>query len=101
MFKNSHVVTDVSHKIGRVSPANGHHRSASLDLVRFHRLFFLAALVSMSLVARDGASEGASTLEGPHYHYVANRMYVPISANQAREYGLDLTMTAPSITSSA
>jgi hypothetical protein len=44
----------------------------------------------MSLVPRDGAAEGASTLEGPHYHYVANRMYVPTSASQAREYGLDL-----------
>jgi hypothetical protein len=58
--------------------------------VPFHRPFLLAALVSMALVARDGASEGQTTLEGPHYHYVSNKMYVPTSANQAREYALDL-----------
>jgi hypothetical protein len=58
--------------------------------MQFHRPFLLAALVSMSLVACDDASEGQTTSERPHHHYVANKMYVPTNANQAREYGLDV-----------
>jgi hypothetical protein len=85
MFKNSHVVTDVSHnhKIGRVSPANGHHRSASLDLVRFHRLLFLAALVSMSHKnSRDIAPNSvASGLEAGHLHRPRKRPVLAVFQN--------------------
>jgi hypothetical protein len=55
-----------------------------------HRPCLFVALVWISLVACDDASEGQATLEKPHHHYVANKMSVPTNTNQAREYGLDL-----------
>lgn len=56
----------------------------------FVRPFLAAAcLLPLSLVACGG---GDSTIvpEGTHYHYVANKVYVPTNATQAREYGIDL-----------
>jgi hypothetical protein len=53
------------------------------------RPFVLAALIPMSLVA-CGGDDGQPTPEGMHYHYVANKVFVPTSSNESREYGLDL-----------
>src|SRR3569623_2957306 len=54
------------------------------------RTFLLAALVPMSLVACGGGGDDQPTPEGPHYHYVANKVFVPTSSNESREFGLDL-----------
>jgi hypothetical protein len=43
----------------------------------------------MSLVACGGDS-GTPTPTGMHYHYVANKIFVPTSSTESREYGLDL-----------
>src|SRR5437868_1216590 len=53
------------------------------------RQLLLAALVPMSLVA-CGGSDGAPTPEGAHTHYVSNKIFVPTSSTESREYGLDL-----------
>lgn len=53
------------------------------------RPFVLAALIPMSFVA-CGGDDGQPTPEGMHYHYVANKVFVPTSSNESREYGLDL-----------
>ncbi len=53
------------------------------------RSLLLAALVPMSLVACGGSS-GQPTPTGMHYHFVANKIYVPTSSTESREYGLDL-----------
>jgi hypothetical protein len=53
------------------------------------RLLFVA--LGLPLVAcGGGGGEDQPTPEGPHYAYVANRLFVPTNNNQAREYGLDL-----------
>lgn len=52
------------------------------------RLLFVA--LGLPLVACGGGGEDQPTPEGPHYAYVANRLFVPTNNNQAREYGLDL-----------
>jgi hypothetical protein len=49
----------------------------------------LLACVLLPLVA-CGGDDGQPIPEGPHYHYVANQVFVPTSNTQAREYGLDL-----------
>jgi len=55
------------------------------------RPFLLAAALLPSVVACGGDDgEGNVTPEGPHYHYVANKVLVPANATQAREYGLEL-----------
>jgi hypothetical protein len=57
----------------------------------FIRPYLLAALIPMSLVACGGDDGGGTvTPEGMHYHYVANKAFVPTNNNQARDYGLDL-----------
>jgi len=55
------------------------------------RPFLLAAAVLPSLVA-CGGDDGESNVvpEGEHYKYVANKVLVPTTNTQAREYGLDL-----------
>ena len=53
------------------------------------RSLLLAALVPMSLVA-CGGGDGTPTPTGMHYHYVANKIFVPTSSNESREFGLDL-----------
>lgn len=53
------------------------------------RSLLLAALVPMSLVACGGSS-GQPTPTGMHYHFVANKVFVPTSSTESREYGLDL-----------
>lgn len=53
------------------------------------RSLLLAALVPMSLVA-CGGSDGTPVPTGMHYHYVANKVFVPTSSNESREFGLDL-----------
>jgi hypothetical protein len=53
------------------------------------RSLLLAALVPMSLVA-CGGSDGAPTPTGMHYHFVANKIFVPTSSTESREFGLDL-----------
>jgi hypothetical protein len=53
------------------------------------RPLLLAALVPMSLVA-CGGGDSTPTPEGMHYHYVANKIFVPTSSNESREFGLDL-----------
>jgi hypothetical protein len=53
-------------------------------------LFAAAALVPMSLVACGGDDGGQPTPEGMHYHYVANKVLVPTSSTESRDYGLDL-----------
>ena len=52
------------------------------------RLLFVA--LGVSLAACGGGGEDQPVPEGPHYAYVANRLFVPTNNNQAREYGLDL-----------
>lgn len=52
------------------------------------RLLFVA--LTLPLIACGGGGEDQPTPEGPHYGYVANRLFVPTNNNQAREYGLDL-----------
>jgi hypothetical protein len=53
-------------------------------------LLAAAALVPMSLVACGGDDGGQPTPEGMHYHYVANKVFVPTTSNESRDYGLDL-----------
>lgn len=53
------------------------------------RPFLLAAVAPMLLVA-CGGDDGNVTPEGMHYHYVSNKVYVPTTNTQSREYGLDL-----------
>jgi hypothetical protein len=56
----------------------------------FRPFLAAAALSSMSLVACGGGDDGNIVPEGTHYHYVANKVFLPTSNTQAREYGLDL-----------
>src|SRR5678815_3449996 len=53
-------------------------------------LLAAAALVPSLLAACGGDDEGNVVPEGEHYHYVANKVFVPTTNTQAREYGLDL-----------
>ncbi|HEY5949149.1 MAG TPA: hypothetical protein VIV40_26835 [Kofleriaceae bacterium] len=55
----------------------------------FRPFLLAAAVLPMSLVA-CGGDDGQPVPEGMHYHYVANKVFVPTSNTQAREYGLDL-----------
>jgi len=55
----------------------------------FRPLLLASALIPMSLVA-CGGSDGTPTPEGAHTHYIANKVFVPTSSNESREYGLDL-----------
>lgn len=57
----------------------------------FRPFLLAAALMPMSLVACGGDDGDDQPIpEGPHYHYVANKVFLPESNTQAREYGLDL-----------
>lgn len=56
----------------------------------FRPFMLAAALVPMSLVACGGSDSGQPTPEGAHTHYVANKIFVPTSSTESREYGLDL-----------
>lgn len=56
----------------------------------FRPFLLAAAIVPMSLVACGGGDSGQPTPEGTHYHYVANKVFVPTSSTESREYGLDL-----------
>lgn len=56
----------------------------------FRPLLLAAALVPMSLAACGGSDGGQPTPEGAHTHYVANKVFVPTSSTESREYGLDL-----------
>ena len=53
-------------------------------------LLAAAALMPSLLAACGGDDEGNVIPEGTHYHYVANKVFVPTTNTQAREYGLDL-----------
>ncbi len=55
----------------------------------FRPLLLASALIPMSLVA-CGGSDGTPTPEGAHTHYIANKVNVPTSSTESREYGLDL-----------
>jgi hypothetical protein len=50
----------------------------------------LYALLALPLLFACGGGDSQPTPEGPHYAYVANKLFVPTNNNQAREYGLDL-----------
>jgi hypothetical protein len=55
------------------------------------RPYLLAAAVLPSIVACGGDDgEGNVIPEGEHYAYIANKVLVPTTNTQAREYGLDL-----------
>jgi hypothetical protein len=54
------------------------------------RPFLLAAALVPSFVACGGDDGGNVIPEGTHYHYIANKVLVPTTNTQAREYGLDL-----------
>jgi hypothetical protein len=54
------------------------------------RPFLFAALIPMTFAACGGGDDGQPTPEGMHYHYVANKVFVPTSSTESREYGLDL-----------
>lgn len=55
----------------------------------FRPLLLASALIPMSLVA-CGGSDGTPTPQGAHTHYIANKIFVPTSSTESREYGLDL-----------
>ncbi len=55
----------------------------------FRPLLLASALIPMSFVA-CGGSDGTPTPEGAHTHYIANKVFVPTSSTESREYGLDL-----------
>lgn len=57
----------------------------------FRPFLLAAAVLPVSLVACGGDDgEGNVVPEGEHYKYVANKVLVPTTNTQAREYGLDL-----------
>jgi len=57
----------------------------------FMRSSLLAAAALLpTLAACGGGDDGQPTPEGMHYHTVANKVFVPTTNTQAREYGLDL-----------
>ncbi|HTL37747.1 MAG TPA: hypothetical protein VL326_31665 [Kofleriaceae bacterium] len=56
----------------------------------FRPTLLAAAAVLPSLLAACGGDDGNVIPEGTHYHYVANKVFVPTTNTQAREYGLDL-----------
>ena len=47
-------------------------------------LLAAAALVPMSLVACGGDDGGQPTPEGTHYHYIANKVFVPTTRPSVR-----------------
>ncbi|MBV8757027.1 MAG: hypothetical protein JO257_07125 [Deltaproteobacteria bacterium] len=55
----------------------------------FRPLLLASVLIPASFVA-CGGSDGQPTPEGAHTHYVANKIFVPTSSTESREYGLDL-----------
>ena len=56
------------------------------------RPFLFAAVAVMPSMFACGSDSGDANVvpEGEHYHYVANKVLVPTTNTQAREYGLDL-----------
>jgi len=56
----------------------------------FRPFLLAAAIVPMSLAACGGGDDGQPTPEGMHSHSVANKIFVPTSSTESREYGLDL-----------
>ncbi len=56
------------------------------------RSTLLAAACLLPSIAACGGDDGEGNVvpEGTHYHYVANKVFVPTTNTQAREYGLDL-----------
>src|ERR1041385_99854 len=56
----------------------------------FRPTLLAAAAILPSLVAACGGDDGQPTPEGAHYHYVANKIFVPTTNTEARTYGLDL-----------
>lgn len=57
----------------------------------FRPALFAAAALLPTLAACGGDDgEGTVTPEGTHYYYVSNKIFVPTTNTQAREYGLDL-----------
>lgn len=55
----------------------------------FRPTLLAAAAILPSLVA-CGGDDGQPVPEGTHYHYVANKVFVPTSGSEAQKYGLDL-----------
>lgn len=53
---------------------------------------YLLAVALMPSIVSCGGDEGESNVvpEGEHYHFIANKVLVPTTNTQAREYGLDL-----------
>lgn len=56
----------------------------------FRSLFAATALLPMIAACGGDDGEGNVVPEGEHYAYVANKILVPTTNTQAREYGLDL-----------
>jgi hypothetical protein len=56
----------------------------------FRPTLLAAAALLPFIAACGGDDEGNVVPEGTHYHYVANKVFVPTTNTQAREYGLDL-----------
>lgn len=51
----------------------------------------LAAVALLSSIVACGGDDAGNVIpEGTHYHFVANKVFVPTTNTQAREYGLDL-----------
>lgn len=50
-------------------------------------VYFAAAILAASC---SSSSTGGGTATGPHYHYVASKVLVPITAGESTAYGLDL-----------
>jgi len=56
-------------------------------------LVLCAAILSTSTLACGGGGGGGPTTivpEGPHYHYVVNKVFVPTKPSDQMDYGLDL-----------
>src|SRR5438552_12637393 len=58
----------------------------------FRPSILLAAAAFLPSFAACGGDSGDVNVvpEGTHYHYVANKVFVPTTNMQARDYGLDL-----------
>jgi len=51
---------------------------------------FTRPFILFATVAACGGNSNTIVPEGPHYHYVANKVFVPVNSTQVKEYGLDL-----------
>ncbi|NVB79355.1 MAG: hypothetical protein HOV81_13250 [Kofleriaceae bacterium] len=56
----------------------------------FRPTLLAAAAALLPSIAACGGDDGQPVPEGTHYHYVANKVFVPTTNAEAQKYGLDL-----------